>query len=230
MRLPPARTAPPQSPLPAAIRARPGIRPGIPGQGVSALRATAQGLPRGRVIPHVGGILSSSASVKGSYRPGRRAPRGPPRTPRSEPRRSSGRASAELPAETVAGRRPGEGRARACRGRLMKSRSAAAARAIGRGASRRGVRSGLTAIGTSPSLTTDADGVRRQGTGPFISVRVLSRPPAGRPMAATARNDCPRDPSPSKTARTAPRESRWTRWPRRPEAELEWRPGHAPES
>jgi hypothetical protein len=29
------------------------------------------------------------------------------------------------------------------------------------------------AIGTPPSLATDADGVRRQGVGPFISVRVL---------------------------------------------------------
>jgi hypothetical protein len=28
-------------------------------------------------------------------------------------------------------------------------------------------------MGTPPSLTTDADGVRRQGTGPFISIRVL---------------------------------------------------------
>ncbi len=27
---------------------------------------------------------------------------------------------------------------------------------------------GATATGTPPSLTTDADGVRRQGTGPFI--------------------------------------------------------------
>jgi hypothetical protein len=31
-------------------------------------------------------------------------------------------------------------------------------------------------------LTTDADGVRRQGTGPFISIRLLS-PVAVRPLA-----------------------------------------------
>jgi hypothetical protein len=38
---------------------------------------------------------------------------------------------------------------------------------------------GATAIGTSPSLTTNAFGVRRQRRGPFISVRVLSRAKAG---------------------------------------------------
>jgi hypothetical protein len=32
----------------------------------------------------------------------------------------------------------------------------------------------LLATGTPPRLTTDADGVRRQRTGPFISVRVVS--------------------------------------------------------
>jgi hypothetical protein len=34
---------------------------------------------------------------------------------------------------------------------------------------------GATAIGTPPNLTTDAEGVRRQGTGPFIPIRVLNR-------------------------------------------------------
>jgi serine dehydrogenase proteinase len=41
---------------------------------------------------------------------------------------------------------------------------------------------GATAIGTPPSLTTDADGVRRQGTGPFILMRVL-KAAASRPLA-----------------------------------------------
>ena len=45
---------------------------------------------------------------------------------------------------------------------------------------------GATAIGTPPSLTTDADGVRRQGTGPFISIRVL-RGPDRRVRAAIGR-------------------------------------------
>ena len=45
---------------------------------------------------------------------------------------------------------------------------------------------GATAIGTPPSLTTDADGVRRQGTGPFISIRSLSEilPPASHAQPA----------------------------------------------